>query len=169
MKGNHVPSFVIFVMIGFMLSFGLSAYTTAAHADEFRRQVKRFITEMANSISERNVVTWQSGQRLKLAIGNFTYLDSQMASPFAVYLTDEVDAALVSDNRFKVIARKELDEILKEQKLQITDIINPATAALIGKIGGVDAILVGNYGIWGAEVRISAKIILVEQGEKLSE
>jgi len=162
MKENHIPSFVILVMIALILSSGCIPYATTAYADEFSQQVKSFITKMANSI------TWQANQRLKIGIGNFTYLDSQMASQFAVYLVDEIDAALVADKRFKVIARKELDEILREHKLQITDIIDPKTAVRIGKIEGVDAILVGNYGEWGKEVRASAKIIKVERGEKLA-
>ncbi len=163
MKRNHIPSFVILITMVLMLN--CVCIPTSAYADEFSHQVKRFIAEMADSIWERND---SSVQRLKIGVGNFNYLDTQMASPFAVYLVDEIDAALVADKRFKVIARKELDEFLKEYELQITDIINPNTTVGIGKIEGVDAILVGSYGEWGKEVRVSAKMIEVERGEKLA-
>ena len=155
MKGNHSPSFVVFVMIALMLNCGCIA-------DEFSQQVKNFIAEMADSI------TWEENQRLRISIGNFNYLASQTASPFAVHLVDEVDSALVADKRFKVIAREELDKILKEHDLQITDIIDQTTTVRIGKIEGVDAILHGRYGERGNGVYISAKIILVERGEKLA-
>ena len=162
MKTNHFPSFIILTMIALILNCSCISYAKVAYADEFSQHVKNFITEMADSIA------WRENQQLRIGIGNFNYLESRMASPFAAYLMDEIDAALVADKRFKVIVRKELDEILKEHELPITDIIDPETAARIGNIEGIDAILHGSYEEWGDGVRISAKIILIQGGEKLA-
>jgi curli biogenesis system outer membrane secretion channel CsgG len=45
---------------------------------------------------------------------------------------------------FEVIERGSLDKVLSEQKLQMSGLTDPATAANVGKILGVDAVVLGN-------------------------
>jgi len=60
---------------------------------------------------------------------------------------------LVKDGTYSVIERKMLDKILAEQNLSTSDRANPATAAQIGKILGVDAIIVGTITQFGGETK----------------
>lgn len=51
---------------------------------------------------------------------------------------------LVKDGNFIVIERSRIDSVLAEQNLGKTDRIEPTTAAQIGRILGVDAVLIGS-------------------------
>ena len=58
---------------------------------------------------------------------------------------------LVTDGRYSVIERRALDSVLKEQNFSNSDRANPATAAKIGKIMGVDAIIIGSITQFGRD------------------
>ena len=57
--------------------------------------------------------------------------------------TTMVETALVKTRRFEVIERTSLDEILSEQGLSATGIVNEDTGAISGYIRGVDYLLIG--------------------------
>jgi curli biogenesis system outer membrane secretion channel CsgG len=58
---------------------------------------------------------------------------------------------LVQNGTYSVIERKMLDKILAEQNFSNSDRANPSTAAQLGKILGVDAIVVGSITQFGGE------------------
>jgi curli biogenesis system outer membrane secretion channel CsgG len=60
---------------------------------------------------------------------------------------------LVQDGTYSVIERRMLDKILAEQNFSTSDRANPATAAKIGKIIGLDAIIVGSVTQFGGETQ----------------
>jgi curli biogenesis system outer membrane secretion channel CsgG len=60
---------------------------------------------------------------------------------------------LVKNGSYSIIERKALDKILAEQNFSNSDRANPASAAKIGKLLGVDAILVGSITQFGGETK----------------
>ena len=60
---------------------------------------------------------------------------------------------LVQDGTFSVIERAQMDKILTEQNFSNSDRANPNSAAKIGKLLGVDAIIVGNITQFGNETK----------------
>src|ERR1700686_844574 len=60
---------------------------------------------------------------------------------------------LVTDGTYSVLERKALDKILAEQNFSNSDRANPASAAKIGKILGLDAIIVGSITQFGNETK----------------
>lgn len=58
---------------------------------------------------------------------------------------------LLKDGTYRVIDRENIDKILKEQNFSNSDRANPASAAKIGKILGVDAIIVGKITQFGSD------------------
>jgi hypothetical protein len=60
---------------------------------------------------------------------------------------------LVKDGTYSVIERKNLDKILGEQNFSNSDRANPASAAKIGKLLGVDAIIVGSVTQFGNDTK----------------
>jgi curli biogenesis system outer membrane secretion channel CsgG len=66
-------------------------------------------------------------------------------------ITDMLVEKLVTDGKFSVIERKALDKILAEQNFSNSDRANPATAAKIGQILGVDAIIMGSITKFGRD------------------
>jgi curli biogenesis system outer membrane secretion channel CsgG len=63
---------------------------------------------------------------------------------------------LVKDGKYSVIERKALDKILAEQNFSNSDRANPATAAKIGQILGVDAIIMGSITKFGRDDKSKA-------------
>ena len=68
-------------------------------------------------------------------------------------IADMVVTNPVRDGTYSVVERKQLDRILAEQNFQVSDRVNPATAARIGRILGVNAIVIGTITQFGFETK----------------
>jgi len=68
-------------------------------------------------------------------------------------IADLLVTDLVKNGSYSIIERKALDKILTEQNFSNSDRANPASAAKIGKLLGVDAILVGSITEFGNETK----------------
>jgi curli biogenesis system outer membrane secretion channel CsgG len=68
-------------------------------------------------------------------------------------IADLLVTDLVKDGSYSIIERKALDKIMAEQNFSNSDRANPASAAKIGKLLGVDAILVGSITQFGSETK----------------
>lgn len=66
-------------------------------------------------------------------------------------IADMTVTNLVKDGTFSVIERKKLDAILQEQNFSNSDRANPTSAAKVGKVLGVNAIVVGTITQFGTE------------------
>lgn len=66
-------------------------------------------------------------------------------------IADLIVKRLVQDGTYSVIERKMLDKILAEQNFSTSDRANPASAAQIGKILGIDAMIMGSITQFGGE------------------
>jgi curli biogenesis system outer membrane secretion channel CsgG len=66
-------------------------------------------------------------------------------------IADLVVTGLVKDGTYSVIERKKLDTILQEQNFSNSDRANPTSAAQVGKVLGVNAIIVGSITQFGTE------------------
>jgi curli biogenesis system outer membrane secretion channel CsgG len=112
-------------------------------------------------------------------------------------IADMLVDRLVNDGQYSVIERKALDKLIAEQNFSNSDRADPSSAARIGKLLGVDAIIIGSitqfgrddsskgiggvggaagkFGIGGigkkeakAVVQITARMVNVETGEILA-
>src|SRR6267378_3784146 len=101
------------------------------------------------------------GRKKRIAIFDFDYATVQTASA-AVFgtnvdvgkgISDLLVNNLVKDGTYSVIERKALDKILTEQNFSNSDRANPNSAAKIGKLLGVDAIVVGSVTQFGNETK----------------
>jgi len=68
-------------------------------------------------------------------------------------ITDLLVKFLVKDGTYSVIERQALDKIMAEQNFSNSDRANPASAAKLGKLLGVDAIIVGAITEFGGETK----------------
>jgi curli biogenesis system outer membrane secretion channel CsgG len=66
-------------------------------------------------------------------------------------IADLIVTGLVKDGTYSVIERKKLDTILQEQNFSNSDRANPTSAAKIGKVLGINAIIVGSITQFGLE------------------
>ena len=101
------------------------------------------------------------GRKKRVAVFDFDYATVKTNS--AALFGSDVDIGkgisdllvknLVTDGTYSVIERKALDKILAEQNFSNSDRANPASAAKIGKILGLDAIIVGSITEFGNETQ----------------
>ena len=147
----------------------------------------------------------QQPEKRRVAVMDFDY-GTVMTSVQAVFgsnqdvgrgIADLLVNQLVNDGAYRVIERKQLDKILQEQNFSNSNRADTATAAKIGKVAGVNAIITGSitqfgrddkhyggagggghwggYGIGGlgvkkdkAVVEVTARLIDVNTGEILA-
>jgi curli biogenesis system outer membrane secretion channel CsgG len=101
------------------------------------------------------------GRKKRVAILDFDYgtVHSGIAALFGADvdvgkgIADLLVKRLVQDGSYTVVERKVLDKIIAEQNFSTSDRANPASAAQIGKLLGVDAIIVGSITQFGAETK----------------
>jgi len=55
-----------------------------------------------------------------------------------------ITSEMVMQNRYRLVERSKLRSLLDEQDLQVSDLTNPQTAARVGKLLGVQAVIVGS-------------------------
>jgi curli biogenesis system outer membrane secretion channel CsgG len=68
-------------------------------------------------------------------------------------ISDLLVTYLVKDGTYSVIERKALDKVMAEQNFSNSDRANPTSAAKLGKLLGVDAIIVGSITQFGNETK----------------
>jgi curli biogenesis system outer membrane secretion channel CsgG len=83
---------------------------------------------------------------------------------------DAITSAITEKTTFKVIEREDLDKILKEQGLQLKDIMDEKTRIQLGKIKGVQGLLMGKVlnmdkGFMTYNIKVHLKLDDVEKGE----
>jgi len=69
--------------------------------------------------------------------------DSKEYDAFADGLSDLLVAALNDYNNIRIVERQRLDQILKEQQLSLTGLVQPTTALKVGKLLKADSIIIG--------------------------
>jgi curli biogenesis system outer membrane secretion channel CsgG len=103
-------------------------------------------------------------QKKRVAVMNFDYatVQSAVAALFGSNqdigkgIADILVDKLVNDGVYSVIERKQLDKILAEQNFSNSDRADPASAAKIARILGVDAIIVGSITQFGRDDKSTA-------------
>lgn len=119
------------------LASGLLALPAAAQEDKLRIAVVDFDTDALHA-------SWRYGW-------SWTNLSRSAA--------DNLATSLAKSGKFRVIERQQLDQVLAEQNLGDSGRVDPSTAANIGKILGVQLIVVGSV----AEFDVSEKSANIPQ------
>lgn len=99
------------------------------------------------------------GRKKRVAVFDFDYATVQKYSDAAFGANIDVGKGiadllvkhLVQDGTYSVVERKAMDKILTEQNFSNSDRANPSSAAKLGKLLGVDAIIVGSITQFGNE------------------
>ena len=79
-------------------------------------------------------------------------------------LTDRLRTELVGISDFIIVERGKIDEILKEQKFQLSGCVDDCLLE-VGKILGASSIIIGSIGKVGNIYTISARMVDAESGE----
>jgi len=102
-----------------------------------------------------------SGRKVRVAVFDFEYATIR-SNVNAIFgrdvdvgkgVTDLLVTYLVKDGSYSVIERKALDKLMAEQNFSNSDRADPNSAAKIGKLLGVDAIIVGSITQFGNDTK----------------
>ncbi len=85
-------------------------------------------------------------------------------NPWEMGLSSMLMTDLLKIGVFKIVSRERMKEILKEQQLGLTGIVDTTTAQEIGKVLGAEYILMGTFIEFKGTLRIEAQIFHVEKG-----
>jgi curli biogenesis system outer membrane secretion channel CsgG len=121
--------------------------------------MKKRAFQVAIIVISASLLLHAADRKKRVAVFDFDYatVHSQSAALFGSDvdvgkgMADLLVKYLVKDGTYSVIERKALDKILAEQNFSTSDRANPASAAKLGKLLGVDAIIIGSITQFGGE------------------
>jgi len=94
-------------------------------------------------------------------LGNIPAADAEV-------LTETLRSQLSGSGWFRIVAREEMDKIMKEAQLQASDACdNTECAVEYGKILAAENMLIGTLGRLGQTYSMTLKMVSVESGETL--
>lgn len=119
--------------------------------------MKRYIVCVL--LSALLAATGSAQQKKRVAVINFEYsaVQSQLSAIFGTNLdvgkgvADLLVEKLVKGGAFSVIERKAIDKVLSEQNFSNSDRADASSAAKIGRLLGVDAIIIGSITQFGRD------------------
>lgn len=122
-------------------------------ATDIDTQLDRLTNEMVRSLREE--------RKTKIAIMEFPDLQGHV-SELGRFIPEELTTRLFMTRRFEVVERQLLNQVLREQDLGTSGIIDATSAAEIGRMLGVDAIVSGTITDLRHAIRINARVIATE-------
>lgn len=129
-----------------------------------------------------SVAYWLNKESAKrVAVADFTDLRENVTE-LGRFIAEEVSTGLIEINStgliifqqanvthppgkkrfFDVVDRGHIKSLIREHKLSMTGMIDPETAKRVGKISGVDTLVVGTITSFGDSVRIQSKLLNLE-------
>lgn len=118
------------------------------------------------SIIRQVAKAFQLAERLSLAVLPFEQKGTQTDASQA--FQDNLIAALVNQNRFRVVDRQKLDAILEEQKISQSKLVDQSTAIKLGRLVGAQAIITGSIIESRTGLEIVARLIDTETSDILA-
>ncbi len=89
------------------------------------------------------------GLKKRVAVVDFEDKTGHGAWHIGSGMADMLTTALVKSGNFMVIERQQLEQVMKEQKLGLTGAVTPQSAAQVGKLLGVELIVLGSVNEFG--------------------
>jgi len=123
------------------------------------------ITTKVMDIQEGDKVYQQMKKVTRIAITEFTYGDE--FNSFTRNVQDILYTNLIQRG-MTVIEREKMEQVMEELAKSFSGMIDSATAAEIGKMLGVEAVIVGTVADMGDSVDLRARLVDVEKGAAIT-
>ncbi len=123
------------------------------------------ISDLAEQIVARSV----AADRTTIAISSFPHVDDT-CSELSNFLVDELVLSLfnVPDNQLSIIERSQLGRIFAELELSLSGAVDVNTTQELGRVHGVETLLIGSLTTVGDDLRINARLIDTETAQVFS-
>lgn len=89
-------------------------------------------------------------------------------SSLGAVISEMMTTSFVQTGCFRVVERGQLNKIVEEQDLQMSDISDQETATQVGELMGVQAVIVGAVSVVGDKTEIDCRLVNVTTGQILS-
>lgn len=137
-----------FSIISLLVLLFLSS--TAFAQMNFDRQIEQFTDNLGTELA-------QIGKK-KIAVLDFADIDGNVIRLGKVISEDITVNLLSQRRRFETVDRLHLNSLLKKYNLEKSSLTDPETIKQIGRLVGVDAIIMGNFTDFGTSLRVTGKI-----------
>lgn len=144
--------------IGFVMLVMMCRTAPALAQYDLQGGIQDLVQQMVASMEQ---------QKQKLAIVDFTNLDG-LADNFGRYLSERLITTFVLTRRVEVVERKQLSKLLAEQELGLSGLIDPHQVKRVGRLAGVDGIVIGSVSVLPTAVEVHARLIETETGRILA-
>ena len=106
------------------------------------------------------------GKKPTIAITNFAPISISPTS-LEQFLSEEFITRMILTQRFRVVERSQIQKVMDELKLSVSDLVDPNQSAKVGKLLGADYLLVGSVTDEKFGLKVNARIINTETAEVL--
>lgn len=121
------------------------ATATSGCAASMKGKVKddTTLTKTSKDLEQTSDVNEYKGPRLRVGVVNFQNKTPSRVLGIGEAAADILGTILQKTDRFIVIPQQDIDSILAQQRMGATGIVNPDTAAEMGQVLGLNAIVTG--------------------------
>jgi TolB-like protein len=129
-----------------------------ADAADLREGVEQLAAAIAKGMPEN--------RQARVAVTDFADLQG-FTSDLGRYIAERLTTRLAQSPRFRVIERRRLGQVLVELKFGMSDLVDPEKAKQLGRIAGVEGLVVGSISDLGNTVEIDTRLIEIDTGNML--
>jgi TolB-like protein len=120
----------------------------------YNQGMKDLASQISSDLAENN--------KKKVAIINFMNTKSQ-STELGKFLAEEFSNLLFS-RKLTIIDRSQMESLMNENKISAKGLMKPSEVARLGKLAGVQAIIIGTITLFDKKLKLAVKAIDVEQG-----
>jgi hypothetical protein len=129
-----------------------------ANLGPLQAQFKNLASQLSAGMKEHNIS--------RLAILPLADAAQNTNTPLGNYLTDKLTNEVYMNSSAKVVERSQLQKVMDEQSLTLRGAFDDASVKRIGRLLGVDAVIVGTYVELGLDaVEVNVRSVTVETAE----
>jgi TolB-like protein len=146
-------------MLSLLAGHSLLGEVRSAHAQDLRAGIDQLVQQVGKTVP--------AGRTLRVAVADFPDLQG-VTSDLGRYVASLLTTRLAQDARFAVIERQRLGQVLAELKFSMLDLVDPAKAKQLGRMIGVETLVVGSVTDLGNQVELHARLIEIESNLMLT-
>jgi hypothetical protein len=125
---------------------------------------KRPLSEYMKYMFDEVLLSFPLDKEYSIAVSGFSYTTEKKAKLLDL-LNEYALVAMKKVNKLKVVERGKLEEILKEQELQLSGLVDTKRAIEVGKLSAAELMLTGTVIEMPDSLNIFARVINVKTGE----
>jgi TolB-like protein len=145
-------------MAMFVVGGMLIASNHIASAQDLRSGVEQLAEQIIRDAPKEKEV--------RVAVIDFPDL-LNVVSDLGRYIANRLTTRLAQSEKFFVVERQRLGQLLSELKFSMSDLVDPEKAKQLGQIVGVEAIIAGTVSDLGNQVDLDARVIEIDTSRML--